>query len=170
MIKAMLLNTGLHSNLWGEAILSACYILNRVSYSKFNKSPYELCFGKKPNLSYFRVWSCLSYVKIQENKRKKVGPKAFKCAFVGYAEYSKAYRLIDIVNDVIIESRDASFIKHKNVFDSLLNGSHIIVDEHPVNDMIEYSNECVLLNQKLKLGTINTLENQLILVLTIIHF
>jgi hypothetical protein len=142
MMNAMLLNTGLHSNLWGEAILSACYILNRVPYSKSEKSPYELCFGKKPNLSYFRVWGCLAYVKIPENKRKKVGPKAFKCAFVGYAEHSKAYRFLDIVNDVIIESRDASFIEHKNAFGSLLDGSPIIVDEHPVNDMIEYSNDC----------------------------
>ena len=42
MMNTLLLSSGLPQNLWGEAILSANYILNRITYKKTNKSSYEL--------------------------------------------------------------------------------------------------------------------------------
>ncbi|XP_050883125.1 F-box protein At3g07870-like [Lathyrus oleraceus] len=39
-------------------------------------------------------------------KRSKLGPRGIKCAFIGYAPNSKAYRLLNLENNVIIESRD----------------------------------------------------------------
>jgi hypothetical protein len=33
--------------------------------------------------------------------------------FVGYAENSKAYRLLDLSSNVIVESRDVEFIENK---------------------------------------------------------
>ena len=45
MMKALLLSSGLPQNLWGEEILSANYILNRIPHKKTNKSPYELWKG-----------------------------------------------------------------------------------------------------------------------------
>ena len=45
MMNALLLSSGLPQNLWGEAILSANYILNQIPHKKTNKSPYELWKG-----------------------------------------------------------------------------------------------------------------------------
>ena len=42
MMNAMLINSGLPSNMWGEAILSTCHVLNRVPHKKIRKIPYEL--------------------------------------------------------------------------------------------------------------------------------
>ena len=42
MMNAMLLSFGLSQNMWGEAILSANYLLNKVPRKKVNKTPYEL--------------------------------------------------------------------------------------------------------------------------------
>ena len=42
MINAMLLNAELPFNLWGEALLAACHILNRIPLKKNKISPYEL--------------------------------------------------------------------------------------------------------------------------------
>ena len=42
MVNAMLNSSGLPHNLWGEAVLLACYILNKISPKKSDKSPYEL--------------------------------------------------------------------------------------------------------------------------------
>ena len=42
MMNAMLISSGLPSNMWGEAILSACHVLNRVPHKKIRKTPYEL--------------------------------------------------------------------------------------------------------------------------------
>ena len=50
MMNAMLLSSGM----WGEAILSACYILNRVPHKRLVKTPYELWKGFAPNLIFFK--------------------------------------------------------------------------------------------------------------------
>jgi hypothetical protein len=55
MINAILLNAKLPNNLWGEALLTACHIHNRVLSKKSNVSPYEVWNGRKPNLNYFKV-------------------------------------------------------------------------------------------------------------------
>jgi len=44
LVNAMLVSSGANVNLWGEAILTACYVLNRVPNKKSFKSP--LSFGK----------------------------------------------------------------------------------------------------------------------------
>ena len=49
MMNALLLSSGLPKNLWGEEILSANYILNRIPHKKTNKSPYELWKGRRPS-------------------------------------------------------------------------------------------------------------------------
>ena len=42
MKNAMLVSSEAPLNLWGEAILSACHIQNRIPYKKTGKTPYEL--------------------------------------------------------------------------------------------------------------------------------
>jgi len=38
----MLTSSGLPKYMWGEALYSACYILNRIPYKDCDKTPYEL--------------------------------------------------------------------------------------------------------------------------------
>ena len=42
MMNAMLISSGLPQNMWGEAILSANYLLNKVPKKKEEKNPHEL--------------------------------------------------------------------------------------------------------------------------------
>ena len=42
MMNALLISSGLPDNFWGEAILSANHILNKMSRKKTSKSPHEL--------------------------------------------------------------------------------------------------------------------------------
>ena len=42
MMNAMLISSSLPQNMWGEAILSGNYLLNKVPEKKANKTPYEL--------------------------------------------------------------------------------------------------------------------------------
>ena len=41
-----------------------------------------------------------------------------KSIFVGYVENSKAYRLLDLESNVIVESRDVQFLENKTKDDS----------------------------------------------------
>ena len=99
----------------GEAMWTACHILNRVPTKVTNKSPYELWCKKNPNLSYLRVWGCRAIVRSPDNKRTMLGKRGLESIFVGYTTFSKTYRLYIIEpNDfipvhTIKESRDAIF-------------------------------------------------------------
>ena len=48
MINAMLLSFGVPKNLWEEAMLLACFILNRIPLKDCNTTPYELWKGRAP--------------------------------------------------------------------------------------------------------------------------
>ncbi|XP_071727796.1 uncharacterized protein [Rutidosis leptorrhynchoides] len=115
MVNSMLSNSGLSEGFWGEAMLTACYILNRVPNENGKKTPYELWFNKRHNLYYLRVWGCRAVVRLPEPKRKTLGEKGIDCIFIGYAEHSKAYRFFiieqndAILGNTVIESRDAIF-------------------------------------------------------------
>ena len=63
LTNAMLIEYGASLHFWGEAILTACYVLNRVPHKKSHTTPFEMWKGHKPNLGYLRVWSCLTYVR-----------------------------------------------------------------------------------------------------------
>uniref|UniRef100_A0A2N9HZD6 Integrase catalytic domain-containing protein n=1 Tax=Fagus sylvatica TaxID=28930 RepID=A0A2N9HZD6_FAGSY len=111
MMNAMLISSGLPSNMWGEAILSACHVLNRVPHKRIRKTPYELWEGRTPNLGYFKVWGCLAKVGIPEPQREKIGPKTKDSVFIGYAENSTAYRCLVLQTNTIVETRDADFFE-----------------------------------------------------------
>ena len=45
MVNCMLISSGLPDFWWGEALLSACYILNKVAMKRFSKTPYEFWYN-----------------------------------------------------------------------------------------------------------------------------
>lgn len=68
----------------------------------------------KPNVSYFRVWGCLTFLRLPDPKRPKRGVKASRYAFMGYAFMSKAYKFLDLDKNIMIESLNILF--YENVF------------------------------------------------------
>ena len=76
-------------------------------------SPYEILKKRQSNLSYFRTWGCLAYVRIPDPKRVKLTSRAYECVFIGYAISSKVYRFSDLNAKVIIKSNDVDFYENK---------------------------------------------------------
>ena len=62
MLNAMIVSAKLPFNLWGETLH------NRVLSKKIQSSPYELWNGRKPNLSYLKVWGCIAYFRVSDPK------------------------------------------------------------------------------------------------------
>ena len=57
--------------LWAESINTACYASNCLFLQKFLcKTPYELLNGKKPDVSFFRMFGCKCYI---YKKRQHLG-------------------------------------------------------------------------------------------------
>nr|GEV65698.1 hypothetical protein [Tanacetum cinerariifolium] len=119
MVNCMLSYSNLSEGFQGEAMLTACYLLNIVPNKRNKPIPYELWYKTRPNLTFLRVWGCRAIVRLSDPKQKTLGEKGIDCIFVGYVEHSKAYRLYVIEPDdyvfinSIIESRDAIFDENR---------------------------------------------------------
>ena len=118
MINSMLNSSGLPHNLWGEALLTANFILNIIPFKNSNKSPYEVWKGRLPSYKMIKIWGCLAKVLIPLPKRTKLGPKTIDCVFIGFANASAAYRFLVYKSEVheihvntILESIDAAFFE-----------------------------------------------------------
>ncbi|WVZ80695.1 hypothetical protein U9M48_028152 [Paspalum notatum var. saurae] len=59
LARSMLDEYGTSEKFWAEAVNTACYTSNRLYPHRFlDKTPYELLNGRKPNISYFRLFGC----------------------------------------------------------------------------------------------------------------
>jgi len=116
LVNTMLDTTGLSKEWWGEAILTACHILNRVLTKNKEITPFKEWEKKRLNLSYLGTWGYLAKVNVPINKKQKLGSKTVDCVFLGYAIHIMGYRFLiinsgvpDMVVGIIMESRDAIF-------------------------------------------------------------
>ncbi|KAL5579868.1 hypothetical protein UlMin_012310 [Ulmus minor] len=108
-VRCMLVGSGLPKMFWGEALMTACYIVNQSSSTAIDlKTPNEMWFGKPKSYSNMRVFGCLAYAHQNEGKLE---PRAVKCVFLGYPEGTKGYRLWmkDSKGYKTIVSRDVVF-------------------------------------------------------------
>ena len=64
-------------------------MLNRAPSKSVETSPYELWFGKKPKMSFLKVWGCNAYVK--KFQLDKLEPKSEKCVFIEYPKVTIGY-------------------------------------------------------------------------------
>nr|GEU41791.1 retrovirus-related Pol polyprotein from transposon TNT 1-94 [Tanacetum cinerariifolium] len=95
--------------LWAEAIATACFTQNRsIIHRHFNKTPYELINGKKPNISFLHVFGALCYTKNDREDIGKLGAKDDIGLFIGYSANSCAYRIYNRRTKKIIETMNVS--------------------------------------------------------------
>ena len=110
LASAMLDDYGISQRFWAEVINTACHASNRVYLHRFlKKTPYELLIGRKPNISYFRVFGCKCYI---FKKRKHLGKFESRCDvgfLIGYSSNSKAYRVFNSATSKIEETCDVEF-------------------------------------------------------------
>nr|GEZ12515.1 integrase, catalytic region, zinc finger, CCHC-type, peptidase aspartic, catalytic [Tanacetum cinerariifolium] len=79
--------------LWIEVVATPCYTQNRsLIHTRHHKTPYELVHNKKPDLTFFRVFSALCYPTNDSEDLGKLQPTADAGIFVGYAPSRKGPR------------------------------------------------------------------------------
>lgn len=113
--RCMLFDANSPEEFWAEAVLTAVHLINHSPARGTGKTPQELWYDGKPDLSHFRVFGCQCMAHIPKVNRKKFDPKSEKCIFMGYSEESKAYRLYKQKTSKIIVSRDVVFFEDKFV-------------------------------------------------------
>jgi hypothetical protein len=95
MARALLKQRGMPAVFWGESVVTPVYILNRSPTKALNgRTPYEAWHGRKPAVSHLRVLGCLAFDK-ELGHIGKLDDRSIPGVFIGYAEGSKAYRILD---------------------------------------------------------------------------
>ena len=107
MVRSMMSQADLPLSFWGYALETAMFTLNRVPTKSVEKTPYEIWIGKRPGLSFFKVWGCEAYVK--HLMSDKLTPKSDKCFFVGYPRETKGYYFYN-------QAEGKVFVAHNGVF------------------------------------------------------
>jgi hypothetical protein len=94
---------------WGDAALMAVYILNRSPAKALNgRMPYEAWHGRKPTVSHLWVFGCLAFGK-EFGHIGKLDDRSTPGVFIGYAEVSKAYHILDPGTQRVCMTRDVVF-------------------------------------------------------------
>ena len=68
-----------------------------------NKTPYELWYGYKPNVSYLKVFGSKCYI-LKDSRKCKLYVKGDKGIFLGYSNKRKTYKCLNMSTHKIIES------------------------------------------------------------------
>ena len=114
MVRCLLVEGRMPRSFWTEAATWSVHIINRSPTAAVtNKTPEECWTGHKPNVAHFRIFGCVTYVHVPNEKRIKLEDKSYKCVFLGVSEESKAYRLYDPESKKIVTSRDVIFAEEE---------------------------------------------------------
>nr|GEV35320.1 hypothetical protein [Tanacetum cinerariifolium] len=89
MVRSMMNLITLPLFFWKYALKSAKRILNMVLTKKVDKIPYELWYGKVPNLSYLKV--CGYEALVKRDTLDKLQQRSIKCIFIGYLKETMGY-------------------------------------------------------------------------------
>ena len=110
----------------GLCIRAAAFTLNRAPSKSVETTPYELWFGKKPKLSFLKVWGCDAYVK--KLQPDKLEPKAEKCIFIGYPKETIGYTFYHRSEGKIFVAKNGSFLE-KEFLSKEVSGRKVELDE-----------------------------------------
>ncbi|GJU71042.1 retrovirus-related pol polyprotein from transposon TNT 1-94 [Tanacetum coccineum] len=126
MVRSMMNLTTLPLSFWDYALESATRILNMIPTKKEDKTPYELWYGKVPNLSYLKVWGCEALVK--RDTPDKLEQRSVKCIFIGYPKETMGYYFYFPPENKIVIARFAEFFE-KRLIGQEISGRAVDLEE-----------------------------------------
>jgi len=126
--------------LWGKCIQTAAYLKDHMPTCMLkDKTPYEMYYGRKPDLSNLHEIGCKAFVLIQSINQPKIYNRSVECTLIGYSLNSKAFWCWNKQTRWITVSRNIYFIEVKDAIPCLLHPEHITPgddsedkeDQHP---------------------------------------
>ncbi|KAJ9541345.1 hypothetical protein OSB04_027851 [Centaurea solstitialis] len=111
MVRSMMCRSTLPMSFWGHALETTAHIPNKAPTKSVEKTPYKLWKGKKPKMSFLRIWGCEVYVK--RPILEKLKPKSDKCIFVEYPRTTVGYYFYNPEENKVFVARNGKFLEEK---------------------------------------------------------
>ena len=98
---------------WPEIVKAAAYLKNRtIANTIENKTPFEIFFGRKPNIKNLRLYGSKVFARVAEIKREsKWDRKADVGILLGYEDVG--YRVL--INGKIVRARHVEIIDDEKI-------------------------------------------------------
>src|SRR3954468_20991041 len=109
MVRSMMSRTDLPLSFWGYCLETAAFTLNRVPSKSVEKTPHEMWTGKRPSLSFLKIWGCEAFVKRLQSD--KLTAKSDKCIFVGYPRETLGYYFYNREEGKVFVARNGVFLE-----------------------------------------------------------
>ncbi|EOY33038.1 Uncharacterized protein TCM_041046 [Theobroma cacao] len=110
MIRCLLFEQQMPKYFWAEAANFAVTLQNLIPTTALNSmTPFEVWHGYKPSISNVKVFGCIAYAQVPQQKRTKLDSKTQISINLGYSSVSKGYRLFNVETKKVFISRDVVF-------------------------------------------------------------
>src|SRR5262249_14364254 len=131
MVRSMMSRSELPIYLWGYALETAAYLVNRVPSKSVSSTPYEIWKGRKPNFSHMKVWGCPAHVK--KHQADKLDSRTDRCRFIGYPKETFGYQFYHPIERKVLVARKAIFLEREYI---LQENSGSVIDLEEVQETV----------------------------------
>lgn len=148
----MMFHMNLSKYLWGDVVLTASYLINRMPTRVLQyTTPLnclkqffpESCINSDLPL---KVFGCTAFMHLPNRSRFKLDPQADKCDFLGYAPKKKGYKYFNPLTKTFHVTMNANFLEnqpffHKNLIQGKKLEESIFWETEPLPQIVLYPTE-----------------------------
>ena len=118
--RTLLLHYNVPLRFWGDALLTACHLINRMPSSVLsNQIPYSILYPQQDLYPVpLRVFGSTCFVHDPTPGKNKLSAKSLKCIFLGYSRLQKGYRCFSPQLQRYLVSADVTFFETTPFFSS----------------------------------------------------
>ena len=142
--RSLMLSTSLPSYLWGDVILTAAHLINRMSFRILHlQTPLDCLKESYPSTRLvfevpLRVFGCTAYVHNFGPNQTKFTPRAQACVFVGYPPHQRGYKCFHPPSRKYFVTMDVTFCEDRPYFPvSHLQGESVSEESNNTFEFIE---------------------------------
>jgi len=109
--RTLLIHGAVPSHFWGDAVLTACYLINRMPSSVLhNQVPHSILFSHDPlHPLPLKVFGPTCFVHDFNPGMDKLSSRAHKCVFLGFPYSQKGYKCFSLSLNRHFISADVTF-------------------------------------------------------------
>jgi hypothetical protein len=134
-VLSVLSDSKLPKKLWMEILRTVIYVKNRSPVRALGtKTPYEVLYGRRLDLSALRIPGCIAYAIIPREKRSKMDMHASRARYLG-PEAGNQHRLYEERSGRVIFARDVVFDEDTEITEvPEVEGTEGVINDQPFGD------------------------------------